>query len=95
MRRQPTRNIGGKERAGQEVADSDHLSVATQPGVTLWSSHIELVFHPQVEGARYALSIDWSILVTGPKADAFFEQYCEHGITLLNAALVGHRSHRE
>jgi hypothetical protein len=56
--RQPTRNIGGKERAGQEVADSDYLSVATQPGVTLWSSHIELVFHPQVEGARYALSID-------------------------------------
>ena len=67
-------------------------------GLTLWSSNIELVFHTQVEGARYALSIDWSlasILVTGPKADAFFEQFCEHGITVLNAALAGHRSHRE
>jgi hypothetical protein len=33
--------------------------------------------------------LNWSlasILVTGPKADAFFEQFCEHGITLLNAS---------
>jgi len=24
-----------------------------------------------------------SILVTGPKADAFFEQFCEHKVTLV------------
>jgi hypothetical protein len=26
-----------------------------------------------------------SILVTGPKADAFFEQFCEHKVALVKA----------
>jgi hypothetical protein len=38
--------------------------------------------------ATQTLLIDWSlgsILVTGPKAEAFFERFCEHKVGLVKA----------
>ena len=53
-----------------------------------WGVPFHQVIAMNYSPTREVLLIHWSlgsILVTGPKADAFFERFCEHKVALVKA----------